>query len=474
MAAYSSDGFTGAAKGMSRRLPVGEAKRRSRAAPGRRGSRTRLARVWTSGLHALAFVMIPSVPYVLLMTEYVLRPRTPLILLYWCVGVVAPKCPPWFVACAMAAVASLDVVWLVGGLFVLPPSWVVEGLRYVTLIDPAASPLYLAIGACAVATAVAPAYIVHRHRPRLLQGRLLGAALMVSIVVADFLLTVNPSAQPPGFFDSAMRRAGMEQGDAMQGNGSLLVVMVENLGVFADPAHSARLLEGLRSDEIRARYRVREGVSPHAGATTGATSRELCGRWATYRDYLAGAGADCLPARLAARGYETHAVHAYTGRMFARFDWYPKIGFEHLVFEEQMRARGEEGQCGTVFRSACDGAAAGIVRELLTAPGDQPRFVYWLTVDSHMPIRSEDGKRRWDCASGAPFGNETVCLIAQIWADVFEATARIATDPELPAQTSVLVVGDHPPGFVSRAVRRYFVPGVVPWIALEPVNPAGE
>ena len=61
-----------------------------------------------------------------------------------------------------------------------------------------------------------------------------------------------------------------------------------------------------------------------------------------------------------------------------------------------------------------------------------------------MPIKPEHGKRRWDCRSGQPFGNETVCLIAQIWADVFEATARVATDPELPAQTSVLVAASVP------------------------------
>ena len=69
---------------------------------------------------------------------------------------------------------------------------------------------------------------------------------------------------------------------------------------------------------------------------------------------------------------------------------------------------------------------------------------------SHMPIEPTDGRPRWDCVSGGPFGNETICLIAQIW-----------------------VVGDHPPGFVSRDVQRYFLPGIVPWIALEPRIPAG-
>ena len=429
--------------------------------------RTRFRDLWPSGLNALAFVVVPSLPYALLMTEYMLRSRTPLILLYWCVGVVAPKCPSWFVACAMAAVASMDLVWLVSGLFFLHPFSVVESLKYAPLMYPAASWLYLAIGAGAIVTVVVSVSLIRRHRARFLRGRLLGASLMVAVFVADLFLTIGPPGELPAF-SSAMRQSGIEHSDPMAANGSLLIVMVESLGVFADPARNERLFEGLRSEEVRSRYRVREGVSPHAWATTGATSRELCGSWATYRDFLEGSGFDCLPVRLAARGYATYAVHAYTGRMFDRFDWYPKIGFEHLLFEERMRARGEKERCGAVFRSACDRAGAEIVQEQMTAPGDRPRFVYWLTVDSHMPIEPTDGTTRWDCASGKPFGNETICLIAQIWADVFEASARIATDPELAPRTTVLIVGDHPPRFVSRTVQRYFLPGVVPWIALEP------
>ncbi len=437
----------------------------------RREWRERVGDFLPSGFHALAFVVVPNLPYALLMTEYALRPRAPLILLYWCVGVVAPKCWYLVVACAMGAIAILDLVWFVSGLVFLHPTLVVEALRYAPLTYPAASSLYLAIGAGVIATVVVPACLVHRYRARFLRGRLLAAALVVAVVAADLLVAVNPSAAPSAF-DSAMRQAGTEQSDAMREDGSLLIVMVENLGVLADPEHNVRLFEEFHSDEIKSRYRVLEGVTPYAGMTTGATSRELCGRWATWEDWLTGPAADCLPARLAARGYETYAVHTYTERMFERHEWYPKLGFEHLTFEEQMRARGEKGRCGTVFRSACDRTAAEVVRELLTltAAGDQPRFVYWLTVDSHMPIDPADGERRWDCLTGGPFGNETVCLIAQIWTDVFDATARIATDPALPARTSFLLVGDHPPGFVNRTVQGYFVPGVVPWIALEPLN----
>ena len=438
-------------------------------ASGHRAWRRRFGDLWTSGVHAFAFVVVPNLPYVLLMTEYELRVRTPLILLYWCVGVVAPKCPYWVVACAMAAVASLDLVWLVSGLFFLHPSAVVEAAKYALLIYPTASWLYLAIGAATMATIAVPAFLIHRRRAWFNRGRLLGVALMFAVVAADWFLTFSPPETVPAF-SSAMRQTGIEHSDTMKAGGSLLIVMVESLGVFSEPAHNERLFERLESKEILSRYRVRRGVSPHFGATTGATSRELCGRWGTYQDYLSGSDFECLPARLAARGYATYAVYASTGRMFGMFDWYPNIGFAHLLFEEHMRARGAVGRCGAVFRSACDGAAAGIVQELLTTPVDEPRFVYWLTIDSHMPIKPTDGTPRWNCEVGGPFGDETVCLMAQIWADVIDSTVRLATDPDLGA-TTILLVGDHSPGFVKRSIQRYFLPGIVPWVALEPSVP---
>ena len=191
---------------------------------------------------------------------------------------------------------------------------------------------------------------------------------MAVTVAADLLLTTNPPSEPPAFY-SAMRQTGIEQRDAIATNGSLLIVMVEDLGVFAEPAYNERLFEGFRSEENRARYRVRQGVSPHAGATTGATSQALCGRWTTDGDYLAGSKVDCLPARLAARGYATYAVHAYTGRMFDGFDWYPKIGFERRLFEEQMRARGEiKGAAGQYSEAPATGPVQGSYRNCCPPP----------------------------------------------------------------------------------------------------------
>lgn len=427
-----------------------------------------------AGLHAFAFVALPSLPYALLLLDYGLWPRTPLILLYWLVGVWARR--SWTVGCAMAVVACLDLMWLTSALTPLHPLGVADALPYLPLITPSASWLYLAMGAAALAAVGLPAALA-RRAPRMFRRRQLSACLMVAAVAADLYVAVTglradpPFAQAPATFDSAMRQAGIERSDAVAAGGSLLVVMVEHLGAFADPAHGERLLEALLTAEVASRYRVRTGATPYAGMTIGAASRELCGRWAARRDDLLAADADCLPARLRARGYDTHAVHAFTGRMFDRFDWYPRIGFEHLLFEEQLRARGVSVRCGTVFVSACDREAANVVRELLTGPGDRPRFVYWLTVDTHTPFDPGSGSRRWDCSSGGPFGDRTVCLLARIWADVLEATGRIAADPALRPGTTVLVVGDHPPVAVSRAAARYFARGIVPWIALEPRTP---
>ncbi len=227
---------------MWRRLRPGEGRSLSLVAAnsGYRGWRKEIRELSTGGLHALAFVIVPNLPYALLMTEYELRLRTPLILLYWCVGVIAPKCPYLLVSLVMAAVVSLDLVWLLSGLLLVHPLWVVEALRYTPLVFSGFASLYLALVAAPVATVVLPGYLVRCHRMRLLRGRLLGGAAVVAFFAADLRIAINPRAEPPAF-DSAVRQSALERSAAMRSDGSLLVVMVENLGVLADPAHRARL-----------------------------------------------------------------------------------------------------------------------------------------------------------------------------------------------------------------------------------------
>lgn len=95
-------------------------------------------------------------------------------------------------------------------------------------------------------------------------------------------------------------------------------------------------------------------------------------------------------------------------------------------------------------------------------------MVYWLTLNTHIPIYLGEVMARYDCNTPASmFSDPEVCWMAEMWTDVMESIARLALDPTLPPM-AILVVGDHAPPLWSRKARRLFRPGEVSWVTLWP------
>ena len=154
--------------------------------------------------------------------------------------------------------------------------------------------------------------------------------------------------------------------------------------------------------------------------------------------------------------------------MFERNIWYPKIGFSELNFMETMaKDKGADvsGRCGSVFLGLCDSDVGALVHARLLAPGDKPKFVYWLSLNSHVPFVAKQ-KGTLNCrGAAAAIANGTVCELTELWADVFDAVAAIAADPRLPP-TDILVVGDHHTPLWERAAKDRFTLGMVDWYFL--------
>jgi hypothetical protein len=107
------------------------------------------------------------------------------------------------------------------------------------------------------------------------------------------------------------------------------------------------------------------------------------------------------------------------------------------------------------------------VREVATEPTGRPRFTYWLTLNTHVPVEPDAAAIDLQCAGGGPFDEEGVCSLAEMWLEVFSVVERIATDPDLPP-TEILIVGDHHTPLFHRTGRNLFVRGEVGWWALVP------
>ena len=265
-------------------------------------------------------------------------------------------------------------------------------------------------------------------------------------------------------------RAHVAGGSSNKGIGAVHVVLVivESLGSTKDSTGDSAAFAPLLAEAVRRRYDVRVGTVPFHGATTSGELRELCGVGADYRAVNRLDLQDCLPARLQRDGFHTIALHGYSGAFFDRYAWYPRLGFQGIFFAEELTKLTEVGFCGGTFRGVRDVDVGRIVeREILQAPKGERRFVYWMTLSSHLPV---DASCAVDTAPSCPaiVGRfEDVCTLIRIQGLVARSVADIATNPALPP-TRFIVVGDHAPPFFSRIKRSLFAENEVPFIELIP------
>jgi phosphoglycerol transferase MdoB-like AlkP superfamily enzyme len=297
------------------------------------------------------------------------------------------------------------------------------------------------------------------------------AAAAASLLAGDLLIN-GSAAYDFGQFASAGRpfeSGGTGSGfDAVAGRRQppprVLMVMVESLGVLRDPGLRAILEAPFDDPGLRRLYAVATGTSAFFGSTAAGEMRELCGTYHPYWRFFAGEDPICLPDRYAARGYRTVAVHGFRAEFYDRARWYPLAGFERSLFGETVGSRFAR-RCDGPFPGPCDTDLAQVVEAEMRAPGSS--FVYWLTLNSHVPVAPGSGTPRQDCGRpGSRFADSEVCAMVEVWQDVFAAVVRLA---KAHPGTEILLVGDHAPPLWRRAARGAFEAGRVPWIRLSPL-----
>lgn len=254
----------------------------------------------------------------------------------------------------------------------------------------------------------------------------------------------------------------------VQRDRNLLIVMVEGMGAYSDPKERELLAVKLRR-AAGDRFDMRQGMTSYFGSTTGAASRELCGKWKTFAYYLSVESENCLPAQLAGAGYETMNYHAAYSALFSRDIWYPRIGFQTLNFREHIERKWPVDAsriCGTVTAGLCDDDVARLLHNELKAPSPSRKFIYWLTLNSHLPFQPVENGPLNCGKSNSVIRSAMPCQLTEIWMQVFDGVARIAMDPDMPP-VDILVVGDHNTPMWSRADFASFLPGKVDWYFLE-------
>lgn len=393
------------------------------------------------------------------------------LLIAGCLGLVCSQAPAlWFRRASAVVLTLAMVLFYVSRNFNIDPSQIAFAPTYFAEADPLRSPLYL-LGAGLMLFSV---WTVWTHIPRVERFHmpmnwLLGFLAVIGVIRFDTFAT----AATRGSYDlasmtlpfaSAVATSGE---DRPHGDGrNLVVILVEALGEPGSPATRQLFEQDWNRPVWRTRYDVRTGAVPYFGSTENGEMRELCGRWSPTQvvDF---ARAECLPARFRKAGYETTAVHAFSGEFFDRATWWPAAGFQHTLFREELVRRGA-GVCGGVFPGACDQDIPDQIGARLKR-AHTPQLIYWVTLNSHLPVVEDASLGTQDCAYGGSAlasESELLCPLFLVHHRLADAITRMAMDPALPP-TDILIVGDHMPPFFERDARTRFDGHHVPWILLQ-------
>jgi phosphoglycerol transferase MdoB-like AlkP superfamily enzyme len=251
----------------------------------------------------------------------------------------------------------------------------------------------------------------------------------------------------------------------------VVLIVVESWGLPLD-THLAHALTAPYDDQrIGDKYDVSYGTVLFHGGTVPGEARELCqsGIGFGIRQASAAQASGCLPTLLQKRGYKSFAIHGYSGRMFQRNRWYLDIGFDQCWFEQDFDEIGLP-DCGDSFPGTCDASIAGwIGSALLSVSSDRPRFIYWVTLNSHLPVPAHPSLPDDDVCTTQPALQDSVALCSwfRLVRNVHQSVQQLALTRTI-RPTVFVLVGDHAPPFTDTSLRTDFSATDVPYVLLTP------
>jgi phosphoglycerol transferase MdoB-like AlkP superfamily enzyme len=252
---------------------------------------------------------------------------------------------------------------------------------------------------------------------------------------------------------------------------NVVLVVVESWGLMLDPRLANLITSGYQDPAVAAKYKVAFGTAPFSGLTVPGEARELCHSQVGFgiMNLASRQESDCLPAIFHSLGYQDIAVHGYAGEMFQRDRWYKTIGFDQRWFAPDLERLGL-AHCKGAFPGICDDEIANwINRSLLADTGSQPRFVYWLTLNSHLPVTEANLPPGTDvCASSSVLQDSApLCSWFRLVLRVHRSIQSIAMESR-DRPTVFILVGDHAPPFGAPQLRQLFSGTEVPYVILTP------
>ncbi|SLJ83536.1 sulfatase-like hydrolase/transferase [Psychrobacter sp. DAB_AL43B] len=242
----------------------------------------------------------------------------------------------------------------------------------------------------------------------------------------------------------------------------VLLVVNEAWGVTTDSEVQKDVLSPILNN--LAVSNIKQDTLNFIGATLGGELRELCAKAPIHfnlKNQLEGFE-DCLPNHYKDLGYHTVAVHGAIGFMYDRQYWYPRAGFEQMLFRDQG-LNIPDSRCYS-FPGNCDSDIAPRIVEQFN--NHKKLFLYWLTLNTHAIYDERDLKSDlFDCSKYNIKNDTAACRNLKLQKQFFYTLSQMIADPAL-SGTRIIVVGDHEPPLIEED-SSVFVKGKVPIIEFE-------
>ncbi len=299
---------------------------------------------------------------------------------------------------------------------------------------------------------------------------LTGLAAIGVLIAGDMYFTAGTrgsykATAPAGTpMDSAILRNDIRPENLMARN--LIIIMVESWGVPEHPLDK-RIDRQIWDASKLTGYDATYGISEYYGSTTNAELRELCGVWSDHNAFDFD-NSNCLPRQFAEKGFKTMAFHSFESSFFWRWQWYPKLGFQSDEFKPELGAMGAR-DCNGVFAGVCDEDVPKLLGDRLRASPSERNLIYWLTVNAHLPVGSDEALGTDRCSLGTARWRTDFPMLCRSYAvhkSVADAIFEEIDAPDFP-EADILIVGDHMPPFFQRAIRKRFDSAHVPWLYLQ-------
>ena len=245
----------------------------------------------------------------------------------------------------------------------------------------------------------------------------------------------------------------------------ILVIVNESWGVPKNAGVQRNVLAPILQSKII--ENTTQNTINFTGFTIAGELRELCQRSPIHfnlKNQKTGFE-NCLPHYYKKLGYKTIAVHGALSFMYDRRYWYPRVGFEEILFRD-TGLNLNSSFCYS-FPGNCDKDITTVISNKFKK--NEKLFLYWLTLNTHSnyDIRDLDTDI-FDCKYYKIEENSASCRNLKLQKQFFYNLSQILGNEEFKG-TKVIIVGDHEPPIISTE-SSIFVKSKIPVIVFDIKN----